>query len=183
MAFQVRVVNVDLIDTDGSKHNTLQQASAELEVTGSTAGVVLEVELNGETFTYSEGTEWSNAGSDSTNARRISSAINADRDSPIVAHWNEDATVTLLARKVGRYGEAITVERTAGSNVEINGGAGPENLEHGTGSTTGDNQLQLWLNNNVPDVGPDPGDRVEGSLIIKPLTTESSSLLVVWEEN
>lgn len=185
MAFQVHVVDVDLLDDDGNKHNTLQQASIVLTVSGSTAGVVLEFALNGATFTYSEGVEWSNAASDEENARLIAGAIGRDTDSPVVAEWNYgDDFVTVRARKAGRWGEGITAERTAGANVDVGGaGAGPANLADGTGSDSGPSQLQDWLDANVPAIGGGAGERIAGSLKIRPLTTESSAVLVVWEEN
>jgi len=184
MAFQVHVVDVDLLDDAGNKHNTLQRASVPAEVTGSTAGVTLRIAFNGVNFDFIEGTHWNNAATNEENARLIAAAIYRDTDCPATADWdNGAATFTIYARKAGRYGEGITAERTAGANVDIDGGAGPENLSNGTGSNSGPDQLQAWLDANVPVIGGAAGERIAGSLKVRPLTTESSAVLVMWEEN
>lgn len=64
-------------------------------------------------------------------------------------------------------------------------GAFSSTLQGGTWNATGlgPPAFQAWLDAEVPAIGINPGDRLAGSLIIEPLTTEGSSFLVVWEEN
>lgn len=67
--------------------------------------------------------------------------------------------------------------------IGING-AISSTLQGGTYNATGlgAQAFQAWLDATLPAIGVGAGDRVAGSLIIEPLTTEGSSFLVVWEE-
>lgn len=185
MPFQVRIAHFDVLDDQGgAKHNNIQKASAVLEVTGATTVHDIEIVFNSLTVNFVEGVAWTNAASDEENARRISVAINQVADQPVEAVWRRGtAFVELYAKFPGKAGQGITAEIAVGANITVDGGAGPTNFSNGTGSASGPEGLQAWLDANVPAIGAGAGDRIAGSLQIKPLFTESSSFLVVWEEN
>ncbi len=179
MAFQVRVADVDITDTQGGRrHNNIKHASSTLTVSGATTGLNFTFTLSPNApVTFAEGAAWANAASDEENARLIGIAINAEDSSPIRAVFTPGSAVLAIeALFPGGAGESIAVTSSGGA-ITIPA------LGRGTGSVTGPQALQDFLDANVPDIGTAVNTRIAGSLDVQPLTTESTLFLIRWEEN
>lgn len=193
MPFQVRNVMFDTIDTKGMRAGGLKRAEALIAPVGNNiAGTLETLTINYPSapaaIVLTESTDWTNTGTNAGNARAIAVAVRRNTNLPVIAEIADPSTnpttFKLTARTQGTWAQAITVVSSNVAIIEVNGVAS-STLRLGTYNTDGlgPQAFQAWLDANVPAIGGGAGDRIAGSLKIKPLTSEGSSFLVTWEEN
>jgi len=144
MPFVVEVLHIDFIDTQGNKHAIMKAAELDLAVSGSTVGYRIEIRYNGvlvETFT--EGVDWTNAGTDERNAELIAKLFNnrgLTGQLALLATWEEGtATTNIRAKMIGRGGTgySITIFHPGAAEIDLTGLAAAETVVFDVGGTVG----------------------------------------------
>jgi len=187
----IRVVRYDMDPLKSGKTRdrwdfNLRRASARLVLSGSVAGMVLTIQspvATAPAIVITEGVEWNEVGGDvMASMYALIAAIDVAAGELLRVNGRVElvagnAEVTLEAHTPGSWGEQIELDiDAAGANLSINGNAGPttELLTNGAGPDSAVT-FQAFLNAL-------PGTPTIAEIIIVPLTTESSSFLVIWDD-
>lgn len=188
MAIRVVRYDMDPLKSGLTRDNwdkNLRRASATFVLSGSVAGMVLTLQSptpGAAPIVITEGVDWTETADVFESMHALLAAITSLGGGLLtpkgpVSDASGSAMVVLQAPSAGSWGEGITVDvDAAGANLEVNGNAGPttENLTDGAGPDAVQ-AFQDFLNNLA-------GSPTIDELIIVPLTLESTSFLVIWDD-
>ncbi len=143
MPFQVHVLHIDFIDTQGNKHAIMKPAEVDLVIGGDTTRSEIRVSYNSVLlYTLVEGTDWTHSADLPRNAELISKLINQrglTNQAALLAEWEVDTINTrIFAKMIGRGGTGYTVAgfHPGAAEIDVAGVLAAETVIFDTGGAT-----------------------------------------------